>query len=71
MNEKNKAGCTPLQIAAAMGFSRLLKLYLEHPECNINTQVRYLAFIIPEAVRWLYKKVIHLVKIILVFWCQT
>ena len=39
VNARGHLGNTPLHVAAAMGFSRLLGLLLNHPKCDINAQV--------------------------------
>ena len=39
VNARGNAGNTSMHVAAAMGFSRLLQLFLEHPKCDVNAQV--------------------------------
>ncbi|CAI8033700.1 E3 ubiquitin-protein ligase MIB2 [Geodia barretti] len=38
INKRNDLGWTPVHIAAALGYSRLLGLFLEHPKCDMNAQ---------------------------------
>ena len=39
MNAKGMVGITPVHVTAALGFSRLLGLLLEQPNCKVNAQV--------------------------------
>ena len=40
VNAKGFSGGTPLHVASALGFSRILDLFLKQPNCKINEQVR-------------------------------
>ena len=39
VNEKILEGATPIHIAAISGYSRLLRLFLQQPNCQINATV--------------------------------
>ena len=39
VNAKGETGLTPVHIAAALGYSRLLKLLLNTPSCKVDAQV--------------------------------
>ena len=34
-------GVTPVHVAAALGYYRVLELFLEQPNCNINAEVKF------------------------------
>ena len=39
VNAKGETGLTPVHIAAALGYSRLLKLLLDNPSCKVDARV--------------------------------
>lgn len=39
VNAKGNIGISPVHITAALGFSRLLGLFLEQPNCKVDEQV--------------------------------
>ena len=39
LGSKNDRGCTPVHLVAALGFSKILALFLEQKNCPINAQV--------------------------------
>ena len=39
VNAKGSLGRTPVHVAAALGFSRILGLFIEQPNCKIDSQV--------------------------------
>ena len=42
INERNEHGATPVHMAAVSGYSRVLGLFLQQPNCDINAQVLYI-----------------------------
>ena len=42
VNERNECGATPVHMAAIAGYSRVLGLLLQQPNCDINAQVLYI-----------------------------
>ena len=40
VNAKGSIGITPVHVAAGLGFARVLELFLEQPNCNINAEVQ-------------------------------
>ena len=40
-NERDKKGFTALHLAVCLGYSRLTRLLLENPNCQVNAQVLY------------------------------
>ena len=39
VNEKNVNGVTPVHIVTIAGYSRLLGLFLQQPNCQVNAKV--------------------------------